>query len=980
MPTWQGIEFLERVLNALAQQEIGLAWDFLAVDSGSSDGTWELLGRFAERFPVPMRRERIDKVEFDHGDTRNLLAAKSTGDLLVFLTQDAIPTSPRWLATLAKNFDDPRVGAAYCRNVPRPDADLLTRLFSAHDLGYTAGRRETHVPDAAAYARMNAHERRVLYNFNDVASAVRRELWERHPFPRTWFGEDVLMARALLEGGFTVVYDDAATVEHSHDYDDVETYERAKIDGRFNAEWLDRICVATSGDALALTERQLAVDRSALRAARLSDDEYGAERERAERLRAATFNGLHEGGLTKRRYARTRMLERTELSILYVVHGFPPDTWAGTEIYTFNLASEMQRRGHRVTILARVPAPSRASASSASSSASSPPSGFASSPGSNTGSNTGSNAGSNPAPNPVSNTGAEFSLEDTTFQGLRVLRLLHRLEHARLRDGYQNTAVERVFRSLLARERFDVVHFQHLIHLSAGLVHVARERGLATLITCHDYWSICARVQLIRPDGVRCEENMGSGCFLCVRNVGLKQITRLKKLDRVASPLLDAAAAGTRHGRVLPQAMRKRWEGFDDLRERHAYVTGAYKAADLRVSPSRFLRKKLVETAGFDPHTLVYSDNGMRTDHVRALEKKRDPQGTIRFGFVGSLVWYKGGLVMLEAMKRLGAATTPTSTGAQTSAAKGATSASGARAVLNVYGDFKPESDAHHAELARAAGPNVFFRGRFDNARLSEVYAEIDVLLVPSIWFENSPITIHEAFLTRTPVVASDIGGMREYVRDGIDGLWFKAGDARDLARVLQRFVDEPDLIEGLSRDFPPVKTIADDAAATEFRYRALCCIERVPLAGSLAGSMAALVEHRGIDSIAREGKVEVQGADMLLLRPGGAAAEYDIEGSGGGARVIEVEQLALAVEGHVRLGGRVLVDGREVGRLPAFSAEDRDELRRQRIEVDLHADARRLRFEPEPSSSALPTHLRLKKISVLAAARSRDTRQGAPA
>src|SRR3954471_19422882 len=85
MPTWQGIEFLKRVLEALANQEIGVPWDFLAIDSGSSDGTWELLHDFAARFPVPFRRERIDQVEFDHGDTRNLLAAKSRGDLLVFL-------------------------------------------------------------------------------------------------------------------------------------------------------------------------------------------------------------------------------------------------------------------------------------------------------------------------------------------------------------------------------------------------------------------------------------------------------------------------------------------------------------------------------------------------------------------------------------------------------------------------------------------------------------------------------------------------------------------------------------------------------------------------------------------------------------------------------------------------------------------------------------------------------------------------------
>lgn len=916
MPTWRGIEFLERVLVALAEQECELPWDFLAIDSGSSDGTWELLGEFARRCPVPFRRERIDKIEFDHGDTRNLLASKSAGDLLVFLTQDAIPTSPRWLATLAKNFDDPRVGAAYCRNVPRADAALLTRIFSANDPGYAASRRETRLPDPPAYASMSTHEKRLLYNFNDVASAVRRELWERHPFPRTWFGEDVLMARALLEAGFTVVYDDEASVEHSHDYGEKEMSERAQIDARFNAEWLDRTCVASRSDARVLTERQLAIDREALQSARLDDQRYGAELERAAQLRAATFEGLYEGGLTKKRFPHTRMLDRTALSILYVVHGFPPDTSAGTEIYTYNLAREMQRRGHRVAILARVPA----------------------------------------AKSVKDGGPAELSLVESELDGLRVLRLVHRLEHKSLRATYQNDEVEAVFRKLIARERFDVVHFQHLIHLSAGLVHVARDHGLPTVITCHDYWSICARVQLIRPDSARCEENMGSGCFLCVKETGLKQITRLKELDRVAAPLLDAVARGSRHGRAVGQRMQRRWEGYADMRDRHAYVTGAYKAADLRISPSRFLRQKLIDTAGFDAHTFVFSDNGMRTDHVRALQKKKDEHGRVRFGFVGSLVWYKGGEVMLAAMQKVG-------------------ELGGTSAILNVYGDFKPESDAHHAELAQMAGDNVSFRGRFDNARLSEVYAEIDVLLVPSIWFENSPITIHEAFLTKTPVVASDIGGMKEFVRDGIDGLHFKTGDAEDLARVLRRFVDEPDLVERLSRDFIPIKTIAEDAAAMEFRYRGLVCAK--PNAPPRTGPLAV---HRGIDAEKREGAVDAQGADMLLVRPNGAAVEYDIDGAGGGARVIRVEQFSLGVERGMRLGGRVLVDGREVGRVPLSSAGGKDEIIRHDIAVDLDASSKRLRFESLGASDGMETHLRIKRVSVLLPNADTATKNGARA
>ena len=160
MPTWQGMEFLGRSLAALARQELDLTWDFLAVDSGSTDGTWELLEERADGFPVPLRRERIHQVEFDHGDTRNLLAARTAGDLCVFLTQDAIPVGGDWLARLVANFEDPLVAAAYCRNLPRPDADLLTKVFSELDSGYVPGRRETRLPDAATYAARREDESR----------------------------------------------------------------------------------------------------------------------------------------------------------------------------------------------------------------------------------------------------------------------------------------------------------------------------------------------------------------------------------------------------------------------------------------------------------------------------------------------------------------------------------------------------------------------------------------------------------------------------------------------------------------------------------------------------------------------------------------------------------------------------------------------------------------------------------------------------
>ena len=118
--------------------------------------------------------------------------------------------------------------------------------------------------------------------------------------------------------------------------------------------------------------------------------------------------------------------------------------------------------------------------------------------------------------------------------------------------------------------------------------------------------------------------------------------------------------------------------------------------------------------------------------------------------------------------------------------------------------------------------PNVYFEGRFDNTDVGKVLADIDVLVIPSLWFENSPLTIHEAYLAGIPVIATDHGGMAELVLDGVSGLHFKRGDAADLRAKIQRFLDEPDLKDRMLRDHPPVKTIAVDAEVLETRYTAL--------------------------------------------------------------------------------------------------------------------------------------------------------------
>ncbi len=748
IPTLNAGALLDRVFERLATQSGIEGVEICVVDSGSTDGTLDRLRSWQRELPCALEVAQISHAEFDHGETRNQLASMARGDFLVYLSQDAIPADAHFLSTLLRNFDDPRVGAAYARQCHRPEADADVRALTRDDPARASERRVVRLPSAEAYASMDPHERRLLCDMSNVASALRRDLWSRHPFPRTGFGEDVLMARGLLEAGYTVVYDPEACVEHTHD-DTVETLlARGRSDGAFNARWFDRICVEREADVDVLVER-------------VEKGEQPALAKRLRERRRALFLGLHQGGRQAPRSGRcerrtTRALDHERLRILYVVHGFPPEAAAGTELYTHDLARAMRSRGHEVAVFTR-------------------------------------------SPNPEGRV-RDFEVERSDWNGLEVHRMRHALEHDRLRESYREPRAERAFARVVEPFAPDIVHFQHLIHLSTGLVDVAKRAGAATVVHAHDYWAVCPRVQMIRPDGQRCESSMGLGCQVCVSEGRYDAVPRLAKATRHLAPLIDRTASVFARAASRLRA-GERAQAYLDLRAREDVVPRAFAECDLVVSPSRFLKDRLLETGAFERTRVAVSRNGIKRLEPLEEEKRPDAQGRLRVGFVGSLVWYKGADVLLRAARRMPEESLR----------------------VSLFGGFDPEDDPHHALLRDLAGDNVDFHGTFDRTRLGEVYSQFDVLVVPSRWFENSPTVIQEAFLTRTPVVASDIGGMAEAVRDGVDGFHFTAGDDASLASVLASLASERGLLEAMVQNLPQVRSIEEDAALHEPRYRSLC-------------------------------------------------------------------------------------------------------------------------------------------------------------
>jgi len=184
--------------------------EILVIDSGSTDGTAGVA------LEAGARVVEIPQAEFDHGLTRNQGIEMTAGEIVLMLTQDAVPVDEHLIENLIKPFDDPGVAGTFARQIPRPEHDVLVARNLESWVTGSAQRRMARITDRAAYDRMSPRERYLFCVFDNVCSAVRRSAWVEIPFRKCAFGEDVEWAKYVLEAGWGIVYEPAAAVMHSH--------------------------------------------------------------------------------------------------------------------------------------------------------------------------------------------------------------------------------------------------------------------------------------------------------------------------------------------------------------------------------------------------------------------------------------------------------------------------------------------------------------------------------------------------------------------------------------------------------------------------------------------------------------------------------------------------------------------------------------------------------------------------------------------
>ena len=301
----------------------------------------------------------------------------------------------------------------------------------------------------------------------------------------------------------------------------------------------------------------------------------------------------------------------------------------------------------------------------------------------------------------------------------------------------------------------DIVHLHHLLLFGAEAVDLIRRAAprARLVFTAHDFFSLCPQEgQLLTTDGRLCR-----------------------------GPSLDACA------RCFPG------KPADDLVMRDLQVRDLLSDFDRILLPSAFARSRFL-AAGWPPERLLLMPNGI-AESAAAPRRRAAPDGRRdRFGFFGHINKYKGSTVLLEASRTL--------------------SEEGVAHRLSLHGGTAYQSEAflERFDAALAAAPAARHHGAYTGADIGALMAEIDWVVMPSVWWENAPLVILEAFRHGRPVICGNIGGMAEMVRDGVDGLHAPVGDPAGLAAAMRRAAERPELWDRLTSGILPPRTIAQVA------------------------------------------------------------------------------------------------------------------------------------------------------------------------
>lgn len=445
------------------------------------------------------------------------------------------------------------------------------------------------------------------------------------------------------------------------------------------------------------------------------------------------------------------------MKIIQVVHSFLPVTFAGTEVYCYALSKELSKK-HEVSIFCRV----------------------------------------------NDSCQKEYELRLSVYNSLPVYTVNNTFNWCKDFEGtYYNAEIDRAFSRLLDELKPDIIHIQHLLFLSLGIVREAKKRGIPVVFTVNDYWLFCPKGQLLTNKLQVCSGDNQELCVPCIKPqlcIRKHSMFFYHLLRRHALHWLLGVAKRI-YFCIFEYFMAGKQKFPDLIARRSAAVEKAISQIDLFIAPSIFAKNLFIKK-GVAAEKIITCRYGIANPLLLA-ERKGDER-IIRFGYAGTLLPMKGVDLLIKAFCEIPAP----------------------NARLLIYGKAKMYAgyESFYEELKRGTkgDPRISFMGEFNNGDIGDVLSNIDVLVVPSIWLENTPLVILEALAAKVPVIASRIGGIPELIKDRENGLLFTPQDNADLEKKLNDILITPGMLGKLRAQIKAVKSIEENTVEVENIYNGL--------------------------------------------------------------------------------------------------------------------------------------------------------------
>ncbi len=392
------------------------------------------------------------------------------------------------------------------------------------------------------------------------------------------------------------------------------------------------------------------------------------------------------------------------MRILKVIHGFPPDYMAGSEVYSYHLVKELIKQEIETFVFTRV----------------------------------------------ENEFDDNYKIYNEKFENINIRRVNKPKKDYLYEDKFYDENIDKIFEEYLLEIMPNIVHIGHLSHLSTNIIAIIKKYNIPIVYTIHDFWLYCIKGQMINQNGEICSNPSVENCLACSNYVVNK----------------------------------------NKIQNSFSHMQKMINEINIFISPSKTLKHFFIEQ-GIEAEKIRYLKYGFNTNKITYNKKEFTKNSKINFGFMGRVIPTKGIKVLVDVFKEF------------------------PNEVLSIYGNIGVQKRFLETK-------NIKFKGAYNNNTINDVLNDIDVLIVPSTWYENAPLVIQEAFLAGIPVITSNIGGMAELVENNVNGFTFKVGNSEELKNIILNISNNPTSLNKLQNFRDNVVDIEDDVKAIIKIYKEL--------------------------------------------------------------------------------------------------------------------------------------------------------------